>query len=124
MQIEFDEIDQEILKNRIFLREKIEGARIGDYIHMLDGTLRRFTHDWSDSIQVTSKEGCYDVSFYLGSSGYASFSGSLDPSISKEKIKNTCENKLGQFWFFHHDHARAHNGVKVNVLCRVFKEIL
>ena len=121
-----DEKDLELLQARIDKRDKLQGPRIGDFVQMLDGTERRFTHDWGNEIQTTVGNGhtCFgDVSIYLDRDGYASFSGSLDRPIDKTGLVLTEETKPGRFWFFHHDYATAHNGVYVKAPCRVFKQI-
>jgi hypothetical protein len=88
---------------------------------MPDGTELRFTHDWGDSIQTTCAKLSGDTSFYLAPEGHLSFSGSLDPAISKSKIFDTGETKLGWVWFFHHGESRAHNGVYAEIRCRVYR---
>jgi len=122
MNPEFDNDDQEILNNRIELWDKRNGPRVGDYIQMLDGTMRRFTHDWDDTIQTTTPGDKFGSSFYFGK-GYMEFSGGLDRAIPKDKITATNETKDGRAWFFHHDWATAHNGVDFNVPCRVYRQI-
>ena len=36
--------------------------------------------------------------------------------------ENTGATKAGRFWFFHHNHARGHNGVYFDILCRVWEQ--
>jgi hypothetical protein len=120
MNPEFDDRDAEILAQRIQQWQKVDGPRVGDFVHMPDGSLRRFTHDWGDDIQTTCGSFPGDVSFYFGGD-YMSFSGSLDPAIEKAKLTDTGETRDGKAWFFHHDWAKAHNGVSVMVPCRVYR---
>lgn len=98
--------------------------RVGDFIQMKDGTLRRFTYDWGDSLQVTAfhDEG-YGISFYLDKSGHADFSGSLDPSIHKSKIMPIGESHMGQFWIFDEDIPGGSRGRTFFLPCTVFKEL-
>lgn len=111
-----------ILAKKVEAREKIKTPRIGDFIFMLDGSLRRFTHDWRDSMQVTPPNTC--GSFFLGSSGGAEYSGSLDPAIDKNKIKEIpCQEMNGRFWFFHRDIPAAHSDVYADIVCRVYRQI-
>lgn len=110
-----DERDQGILERKTLAWEAVSGPRVGDYVVFPDGSTNRFSHDWGDSMQ-TSPGG----SWYLGD-GYASFSGALDPTISKDLLTDTGATKPGMFWFFSHDYARAHNGIGVSVLCRVYE---
>ncbi len=118
--VAFDERDALLLADKIKAREAIDGPRIGDYIKMLDGSLRRFTHDWCDSIQTTALN--HDGSFFLGL-GYASFSGSLDPGVERPRIERVPGEVLsGRFWFFHHDSSGAARGVNCEITCRVFRE--
>jgi len=116
-----DEKDSLILSMRRSQWNQIEGPRVGDFIEMKDGTMRRFTYHWGDGIQVTSTIS--HGRFYLGD-GFASYSGGLDPSIPLDKIEPhpKLKSKLGEFWFFHHNTREAHNGVNVSIFCRVFKE--
>jgi hypothetical protein len=123
-----DMMDAIDLKARIWEREKITGPRIGDLVEMQDGTTRRLTADWTrfdGGFQVTYKwhNGQVEAgSFYLPPNGRADYSGSLDPAIPPERLKNQHRDREAMFWFFHHDERRAHNGVHVMVPCRVFRE--
>lgn len=118
-----DERDSAILAGLRAKWESVDGARVGDYVRMLDGSLRRFTHHWGDSIQTTcggSHPCAEDQSFrFCGHS--MSFSGSLDSAIPVKSLRDTGEIKDGRAWFFHHGDVRAHNGVTVLVPCRVYE---
>lgn len=121
---EVDEIDLELLKNRIIERNKILVPLVGDFVIFPNNKYRRFTYDWGNDIQTTvgPDRSCYgDESFYLESDGYSSFSGSLDHAIMKDKLILTNEIRNGSFWFFHHDHPCAHSAVRVNVPCKVYR---
>jgi len=123
MQPQFDERDAQILKQRIAMWAEIQGPRVGDFVKMKDGTLRRFTHDWGDDIQTTvgPVHPCSgDASFYFGGD-YMSFSGSLDHAIPKSSLREIGEQEGGA-WFFHHNEMRAHNGVSVRVPFRVYEQ--
>lgn len=123
MRPEFDDRDAELRARYLAAWDRIEGPRVGDYVDLPDGSRRKFTHDWGDGLQTTCgpRHPCHgDTSFYLGD-GYTSFSGSLDPAIPRDKIQATDEVADGRFWFFHHGHTQAHNGVYFSVPCRVFK---
>lgn len=119
-----DAEDQIILDARLKQWNEIDKPRVGDFIKMRDGTLRRFTHDWGDGLQTTVRTAPLngDQSFYFGGS-HASFSGSLDPIIPNERIKPTGETKAAPFWFFHHDRWEAHNGIGFNIPCRIYEQI-
>jgi len=119
MSPEFDERDAFILAFRKAELDKREGPRVGDFVRFPgEAELRRFTHDWGDSIQ-TSDLLFPHGSYYLGE-GYVSYSGSLDPSIKKAALTLTDEVREGKVWFFHHDQAKAHNGVSAMVTFRVY----
>lgn len=131
---QLDERDSAILAERQAQFDSRDGPRVGDYIYMLDGTLRRFTHKWGDGLQTTyrwrdaknretfdpMKDAC-GGSFHLGN-GYVSFSGSLDDAIPLTRIEDTGETRNGPCWFFHHDWMKAHNGVQASLVCRVYRE--
>ena len=125
MKTNLDAKDAALYQARLTDWGAIDGPRVGDFVEMLDGTLRRFTHDWGESIQTTvgDRHPCAgDQSFYWGGD-YMSFSGSLDPAIPKLSLELTEQKRDGWAWFFHHDEMRAHNGVSVAVPCRVYREV-
>lgn len=124
MRPQFDAKDAEILAVRETAFNQVTGPRVGDFLKTADGFLR-FTHDWGESIQTTvgPKHPCHgDSSFYLGN-GFADFSGSLDRAIDKTLLRDTGETMEGSFWFFHHNHACAENGVYFRMACRVFERL-
>lgn len=122
-----DVIDQDIRERSLAEWDAIPGPRVGDFVEMLDGTTRRFTHHWGDGIQTTyytKERGHWDASFYFGREGYVSFSGSLDKAIPLEKLQQIEGGaKPGNVWFFHHNEMRAHNGVYCTVPCRIFRQL-
>ena len=116
-----DELDRQLLKSRCESLNADEEIHEGDYVRFADGVERRVSFvtpsEWLpdiDSVQ-TSEGG----SWYLGD-GYCSFSGSLHLGVRRETLTLTEETKLGRVWFFHHDHARASNGVEVAIPFRVY----
>jgi len=134
--VDLDARDQEILAQRVaILAGRHEDPIVGDFVRMLDGTLRRFTHRWSEGLQTTVptlREGAEPGgSFYLGH-GYVSYSGSLDSTVPLTQLELTNETRPGWVWFFHHDHHTAffhhdhhtaHNGVDVPVEFRVYRQV-
>ena len=90
--------------------------RVGDFVKMPNGSLRRCSHGWDDGMQ-TSDGGSYSI----GKSGRASMSGSLYPSQLWEFFHDTGETKLGRFWFFSHNRPGAGRGVDVYLPCRVYE---
>lgn len=120
---QFDERDTGILSERYKAYLERDGARVGDWVEMPDGEMRRFTHDWGDGLQTTCKGSNFGGgSFYLGR-GYVSYSGALDQIIPRSKLIDTGTLKKAPVWFFHHDQQRAHNGVHTETPFRVFKAI-
>lgn len=111
--------NQIILQNRVEAFNKIQGARVGDYLKLPYGIYTRFTHDWGDSLQT----GGGSNSYYLSKSGFLSYSGGLDSGISRKDIRLTNETKKGFIWFFNNDDARAHNGINFEIDFRVFEPI-
>jgi len=111
------------IKNRLEEAfNSISGPRVGDFVRMLDGTLRRFTHDHENTIQVTpSGAGGYE-SFHLTKSGRVSYSGGLDTGISYKHLKETAEFREGIFWFFDSDLPGKDRGIEFSIECRVYRE--
>ena len=115
-----DPKNKAIVKKRMARHDRRKGIRMGDYVILKNPkSMSRVTHDWGDSVQTG---GDKDGSFYLGDSGI-SYSGSLDPSISKKKFKKTNMKKKGLIWIFDKDFAGAGRGVEYYATFRVFKEI-
>ena len=108
----------EILCDRAAAYTGRPGPQVGDFVKMLDGTVRRFTHDWGDDIQTTCAGS--DSDFYLSVSG-ASFSGSHDDPLLKANLRDTGKTRSGEFWFFKNNCRRAHNGVNVMIMCRIWR---
>jgi hypothetical protein len=68
----FDNRDEQILQKRIQIRQEESDIQVGDFVRLLDGTIKRVAHDWGDRVQLTN--GIGSGSFYLGN-GYTSYSG-------------------------------------------------
>ena len=117
----FDKRDAEILAASIKARDSFDGPRIGDFIRMKNGELRRFTYRWPEGIQTTWKGE--SGSFYLDKEGYVSYSGSLESQIPFSRIRDTGQFREGAFWFFHHGFQQAFHGVDCRAPCRVYEEI-
>ena len=117
-----DTVDLAILNRRIEAYTASAGPAEGDWVEFADSVARRVSFvtplSWlpeCDSVQ-TSDGG----SWYFGE-GYASFSGSLFPGVRRGTLTDTGEWRNGSCWFFHHDHAMAHNGVDVEAPFRVYR---
>ena len=44
-------------------------------------------------------------------------------AVDKRDLVETGETVLGSAWFFHDDRAAAHSAVKVEIPCRVYRDI-
>jgi hypothetical protein len=116
-----DDKDRTICAERgAIISTRTGGPQVGDFAVLTDDSVVRFSQDWGDQIQVSSVEA---GSFYLSRGGRARFSGGLQPAMPKALFRLHGPLWLGRFWFFHHDHWGAHNGIDVLVPCRVFREI-
>lgn len=118
---EFDDRDQDLLDQRIAARDARDAdPLVGDYIDFSDGTTRRISESWPGEDDVLRLQTSADGSWYLANSGHGSFSGSLFPAIRADALDASPERRAASFWFFHHDHRQAHNGVDVTVNVRVW----
>lgn len=115
--------NDELLARRSKQREDATEPLVGDFVlfpdpEAQDGVRReRIAHDWGEDLGVQTAPG---GSIYLGD-GYASFSGTLNPTIPTKSLRDTGEVRPGRFWFFSGDHARADNGIDVEAPCRVYR---
>lgn len=118
MQGVLDDRDQEIRHQLIDAWDDNDGKipKVGSYVKFADGSYWRISHDWSDFFQYS-----LGGSFFLHSSGHASFSGSLESPISYEPLTELEEFRLARFWFFSHNSAGAGRGVDCEFMIRVFK---
>lgn len=111
-----DERNQEIAAKTIKAWNARTGRpRVGDFVRMPNGALRRCAHAWDDGMQ-TSDGG----SFSTTTDGRASMSGSLYPSQLWEYFRDSGEVQPGRFWFFSHGRAGAGRGVDFYMPCRVY----
>ena len=111
------------LQKNLAIRARIQaafdarpGLRVGDFVLWPNGEVRRCSHDWDETMQ-TSKTG----SFYMGESGFASFSGGLQPAQLKEFFKPTEEVMYGEFWCFSEGIVGAGRAWYFTLPCRVFR---
>ena len=111
--------------------EAIESVRVGDAIiqpkssHTYCKALKdcpfrmtRVTSILSEGVQTGGGSGGY----HIGQHGPASYSGSLDESVSFDSIVDTGKRRWGQFWFFLDGFAGARRGVNVLLPIRIYKE--
>jgi len=118
--VQYSERDYNLLTERIAKLNLRQGPRVGDFVIMPDESVRRFTHDWTDSLQTTIRQN-NDSSFYFSLNGFCNFSGSLDDSLPIEQIEATTETRLGRVWFFSNNVARMHNAVNARVPFKVYR---
>lgn len=101
-----------------------EGPRVGDFVRMPgEEKLRRFTMAFGDGLQTTPRPGsaCYgDTSFHIRSTGFASYSGSLEAPLSKSRLTFKGEMQDGVFWLWHHGSPGARRGRNCEIACRVY----
>lgn len=115
--------NDELLERRSRRREEAGRPLVGDFVIFPDPSApggareERIAHDWGEDTGVQTAPG---GSFYLGD-GYASFSGTLNPTVLTEALTPTGEVRTGRFWFFSGDHDRADNGVDAEAPCRVYR---
>lgn len=116
----FDDKDYAIKTHRLVFWDSVGGPRVGDFLELEDGTLHRFTHAWDETLRTTSALYPGHGSFYFGP-GFCSYSGGLDPGVTRTRLQDTGRIKEGCVWFFHHDYACAHNAVTTTIPCRVYR---
>jgi hypothetical protein len=117
----FDDKDQQLKTERAARYDARPGPRVGDWVVFSEDDRRRITHNWGDSLQTSIKGWQCSDGYHLDRAGLVSYSGGLAPSIDLSRFVDTGETADGTFWFFHHDHAKAHNAVYFKIPCRVFK---
>jgi hypothetical protein len=62
-------------------------------------------------------------SFFLYGDGAAEFSGTLNPAIPMDRLVDSGTKVNGRFWFFHHNDAKAHNGVYFSIPVPLFRYV-
>ncbi len=108
-----------LIDKRKQARQLLKTIQVGDYLERKDGSVSRITYHWGKSVQDGGGAG----SFYLDSSGAASYSGSLDDPISLTKIVPTEEEREGRFWLFSCDWSGANRGIDFCINVKVWKEV-
>lgn len=115
-----EDVNKEILEQRMARIHKHIGPTIGDWVFFKDDVQRRISYIWhyddkgeskpayADWGIQTSEPGYYG--WYLGN-GYVSFSGSLYLAVKGRHLKLIDQVIPAWVWFFSRDHHTAHNGV-------------
>jgi len=126
LDIELDEQDQEIYRERQLRLDNRRSPDMGDWVEFADGVTRRISHVWraSEGWEDTTVQTSDGGSFYLGNDGSVSFSGSLYRSIDIKTLTFTGEFRPASAWFFHHDWMSAGNGIDVMADFRVYRSTL
>ncbi len=117
-----DEHDRDLLTQRSDRRNQRPGMRVGDWLVLLDGTIRRIAYIWTEAKLVQPTDHEDTGSFYLGL-GYLSMSGGLDSGLPMDDFTSTGMHRKGSCWLFHHNIREAHNGVDMELLCRLFQQV-
>jgi hypothetical protein len=119
LDMELDEQDQEIYRERQLGLDNRRSPGIGDWVEFADGVTRRISHVWD--FAPTTAQTSADGSFYLSNDGSVSFSGSLYPGVDIKTLTFTGEFRPASAWFFHHNWMEAHNGIDVMADFRVYR---
>ena len=105
---ELDDKDKAILADRQAGLDDKTNVKEGDWVRLKDGTYSRISSLNSEYAQLcTGRSG----RFYLGESGYCSYSGGLSGGVRRLSLTPSDERRPGNVWFFHHNVRKAHNGV-------------
>lgn len=116
--IQFDERDEALRQQGLVHWQMAKGARIGDYVEMPDGELKRICQLYPDRFQLADPR--FGRSFYWAS-WYCSHSGGCGDVFPLARLIHTGRHADGPVWFFHHHIAGAHRGVACTVPCRVYR---
>jgi hypothetical protein len=117
-----DSVTASHLLDCIIAHEERQGMRLGDYVQLRNGELRRVAHIWPDTVQLTTS--LTGGSFQLGKCG-VSYSGGLEPGVPLQDIipsrwNNSTGNIGGTFWVCERGILQAECAVYVTVQCRYF----
>lgn len=116
---ELDARDWSIIRLRMHRANLTEGPRVGDWVRFHGGGETRIAYIWEFDGEPGGFQPSQGGSYYLGSSGYISFSGSLHRSIPLDTLTEVgCKD--GEVWIHHHDYHAAHTGVEAVVSFRLF----
>ena len=118
---EIEAKNKEIAQARCSTRHEFDTPQEGDFLRLANGEFRRVAHKWEeDDIQPTcSKCGLVGGSFFLGSGGHSTMSGSLDDAIKAEFV-DSGETKMGRFWFPSLGNLQAHCAINIDMPVKVW----
>ena len=119
LDVQLDERDQEIYRERQLGLDNRRHADVGDWVEFANGVTRRISHVWR--FEPTTAQTSDGGSYYLGNDGSVSFSGSLYRGVDIKTLTFTGEFRPASVWFFHHNWMEAHNGVDVMADFRVYR---
>jgi len=112
------QLNLEIALRRFVNFSKAKGPRVGDIVKYPDGMHTRFTKNWGDTFQTSSRN--YTGTFYLGED-YPVYSGGFEPPIRLDLLKRKPGHELEIFWFFKNGTRRAHNGIDIQLPVRIYE---
>lgn len=118
--------ETELLYQYVYLTECVakfyaddgKTPRLGDFVELPDGSMRRLCAQWPGEFQVTPTEtsGCFNID-----GGSIDYSGSLEPCVDATRLRFDWRYRLGQVWFFKDGMPAAHAGIDAEIPFRVFK---
>jgi hypothetical protein len=117
--IEKAQKDLDLINKRIAARKDRTEILEGDVIEYLDGHTERVTHVWDDHAQAGGGSGSY----YMGESGYGSYSGGLNSGLPLANLELTDKTKDCMFWFFSGNMSGGGRGVYFYCPVKVWKQI-
>jgi len=118
---DLDERNRAILAGNVELWEARPGPRVGDFVILPDGGVRRFTQDMGTGLQITSPDDPIGQFRFYIRSGWMTYTGDKDSAILKGRLTLTDEKRNGHAWFFHHNVFNATKSVHIVMPCRVFR---
>lgn len=108
---ELDEINSSILKESLFSRARFKEPKIGDFLQLEDGSLKRIcaNHKYVGEVQV-ERYGSYNIT----TDGSCDFSGGCDFDLIKTmKYKFMGQVEKAAVCFFNHGEVKANNLIRV-----------
>lgn len=116
--IRFDERDEVLRQQGLVYWQKAKGPRVGDYVEMPGGDLKRICELYADRFQLA--EPRFGSSFHWAF-WYCSHSGGCGDVFPLDCLTDTGRHADGTVWFFHHGQSGPHRGVTCSIPCRIYR---